>query len=464
MKTLPKEIIKHIDNHNTFMVILCLLLLNINTANAQNNKAISDIDDSHIVSDTIKAPLHGLLSFHTNIIDWALTTPNVSVELDLDRRKRNCISLLLNAKYNPQTHHSFNPRWVYNISSVRGEIRKYWRTGNFENAKYPEIVEQDTTTWFLPRTTGYYYRKYMSGRYVKRPRTWRAYYLGLYATYGNYSICLGNEGAQGKYGSVGLSFGWDIPLYTHYDGSGWDLEYGVSAGPTLYNKTTYDYYDESGCYLYGKHQPKKWMPLMVQDIHVSLVYRFRTIAKKVRFGADRFARHEEKRLERIEARIQRAKDEKERMDSIAWEQDVDKALADAKLQLSQYTDTTSASYVLLKTELKRVEKDIRETKTEVKAQGDMMREVLAMELSYYQQKARELDPNYSTGTEEETATSKDGKKGKKKKVKSKRNKKNQKDETETSEGNGENTSEISVDHGVERKNDINADEKKENEE
>jgi len=379
---------------NIPIIVLFLHLLAFTPANAQNNLAASDYDASHVESDSVRIPLYKLVSFHTNLVDWTLTTPNLSLELDLDTRKRSRVSLLLNGKYNPQTWHSFNPKWVYNLTSVRGEIRKYWRTGNVESAVYPEYVERDTTLGFLPRNLSYYRRKYVGGHYNKHPRSWRAYYLGLYATYGEYNIFIKGYGSKGKYASVGLSYGWDIPLYQHYNGSGWDLEYGLSAGPTFYTRTKYDYISDTGKFVDVSSQGRTFLPVMLHDVHVSLVYRFRSIDKKVRYGGDRFARREIRRLDNIEERLRKMRERKERMDSIAWEQSVESALASAKAQLATYTDTTSISYVLLKTELERVEHDIRESKTDT--DGEFVREVLGDELSHYQQRAQDLDPDYQS--------------------------------------------------------------------
>ena len=68
-------------------------------------------------------------SFHTNALDWLLTTPNVGVEFDLGRTSRTHYSILLKGRYNWNTHHTTPPRWIYNIGAVSVEARKYWRTG-----------------------------------------------------------------------------------------------------------------------------------------------------------------------------------------------------------------------------------------------------------------------------------------------------------------------------------------------
>ena len=65
----------------------------------------------------------------TNAVDWIVATPNLGVEFDLAGNEKTRFSILMNGKYNWNTHHSIQPRIVYNVAAGSVEARKYWRTG-----------------------------------------------------------------------------------------------------------------------------------------------------------------------------------------------------------------------------------------------------------------------------------------------------------------------------------------------
>lgn len=75
-------------------------------------------------------PFYKRISFHTNVVDWALTTPNFGVEVDLQGTEETRFSLLVNGKFNWNTDHIISPRLVWNIQSGAVELRKYWRTSS----------------------------------------------------------------------------------------------------------------------------------------------------------------------------------------------------------------------------------------------------------------------------------------------------------------------------------------------
>ena len=83
-------------------------------------------------------------SFHTNMVDWAMTLPNIGLEFDLRRSShnlhRNRRSLFFNIKYNGSTKENHRPKYVFNYMQLRAEYRKYWRTGNIGRERdYPEF-------------------------------------------------------------------------------------------------------------------------------------------------------------------------------------------------------------------------------------------------------------------------------------------------------------------------------------
>lgn len=357
------------------------------------------------MGDSIPLPIYKMFSFHTNVVDWVLATPNVTVELDLSPRRHTSYSLLLTGKGNPKGKSTnFNPRWVYNVSSVKGEIRKYWRTGNGEvaadqeDAKIPAL-DRDTTIWGPFSKLSYLRRKYVSARYVKRPRFWRAYYVGLWAAYTKFSICLDGDGKQGNAYAGGVSAGMSVPLYKHLDGSGWDLDLGASAGLMLPAYQTYKYYRESGCYAFQewhwrhfRDQHQLNFEPVLQDLRVSLVYRFRSIDKKVLYGSKRFELREERRRRReadrvaIEALKVEGKEIKSRYTAI------NRKLEQSKEQLALYTDTAAYYYEVLKTAIDYVEKDDNYANLLFDSQWEFHTEVWQRYLDYYMGITNEMVP------------------------------------------------------------------------
>ena len=59
----------------------------------------------------------------TNAVDWIVATPNLGVEFDLAGNEKTRFSILMNGKYNWNTHHSIQPRIVYNVAAGSVEAR-----------------------------------------------------------------------------------------------------------------------------------------------------------------------------------------------------------------------------------------------------------------------------------------------------------------------------------------------------
>ena len=341
--------------------------------------------------DVKSVPFYKRLSLSTNIIDWGLATPNASLEIDLSGKKRNRYSILFSGKWNPEiSNHTKTPRWSYDLTGVRGELRRYWRTGNQEGVKLP-VIERDTTLWGPFSKLSYLRRRYLSSRYVKHSRYWRAYYLGLYGAYNKFSVFIDGEGKQGKAASVGLSGGWSVPLYKHFDGSGWDVDLGASVGVmmTAYNK--YKYRKDWDGYEYLGHKMRHIVPYpMVSDVHISLVYRLRTIDNKALYGATRFMLREERRAERENMRLNKIAERNEKADSTMRYTDINVLIDKSKSQLALYTDTTSYYYEVLKAAIEYTEYDIEDLRTNNEWQ--FKREVLMRNLEYYMNLANEMAP------------------------------------------------------------------------
>lgn len=373
-------------NKKKFM--LFLLVFSANAILCGNISAQSSKQPATLKTDTVKSPFHKIFSLHTNLIDFALTVPNVGVEIDFDRRQRSHNSIIISGRYNWNTFHTIQPKNVFNVSGVKGEFRKYWRTGNRENANIPPVerIERDTTISAIPRELSYLRRRYVSSYYVKNPRDWRAYYWGVYAAYNRYSISFGGTGRQGTAASLGLSYGWTLPVTKRVDGSGFDLDLGISAGVTATKYDKYSYVDESACYSYASTRDWHFLPYpMIQDVHVSLVYRFRSVDKKVLYGAERFAYNETLRQERENERYRKMENRRTTRDSLALVRPLDEVVLKAEAQLAKY-NKESYSYYVLSNAIEQAKHD-RETLYG----SSMLRNVLIKELEYYMKIAEERE-------------------------------------------------------------------------
>lgn len=243
-------------------------------------------------------------SFHANAMDWLLATTNIGMELDFTGTPRSHYSLFVDGKYNWNTRHSTSARIVYNIGAVRVEARKYWRTGgkweghrfrpfssipaNDERHEVTEVGRDTTVSW--PRwAVAMFRRNVISGRTFKHPRSYRAYYAGIYAGYEKFTYSFGRKGFQGDSYNFGLSGGWSVPLYYFRYGHSLDLDLGLAVGAKMLEYDKFRYEEETGCYVYETTEARHFLPYpMLQELRLGLVFRFRTIGRKVQGGAERY--------------------------------------------------------------------------------------------------------------------------------------------------------------------------------
>lgn len=261
-------------------------------------------------------------SFHTNAMDWVLTTPNIGVEFNFSGAPTSHYSILVDGKYNWNTYHSVHPRMVYNLAAVRVEARKYWRTGGkWEGhafARYSQyhereketikldngkdtIIDKKTrgevardTTISSPRWAFQMLRRnVLSGRTFRNARMYRAYYVGMYAGYEKYTYSVGRGGIQGDSYNFGFSGGYSIPLYFFRNGHSLDLDLGLALGLKMMEYDRFNYEEETGCYVYTETKTRHFLPYPVlQDIRIGFVFRFRSIKEKVQGGAERYEKWE----------------------------------------------------------------------------------------------------------------------------------------------------------------------------
>ena len=257
-------------------------------------------------------------SFHTNVIDWCIATPNLGLEWDFSGKRTSRYSLGVQAKYRPSTWNKHNPRIVFNTLQVRGELRRYWRTFVYEDY---DGIQRDTTVGKFRSMLSYLRYKRLSGARPKRARNWRAYYMGLYAEIDKFTYNISNDGRQGSGAGFGLTAGYTLPLYPMKNGASIDLELGLSVGARIQSYEKFTYEEETHCYAYAGRQERSFVkhPVLA-DAHVSFVYRFNSIANKVQGCDTRFANRigvwKDNRLKRDDAHHNRINQKKAQADSL----------------------------------------------------------------------------------------------------------------------------------------------------
>lgn len=148
------------------------------------------------------------------------------------------------------------------------------------------IKESRFRKWFY-NTYHKVRRNVISGRTLDNPRNWRAYYVGVWAGVDNWSISFTGKGNQGNGVGAGIVAGYTLPLFSQkYPREGsLDLDFGLAAGWKAVKYEGYRYEEATQHYVYdpsSSHPSWKIVPYpIIQDIHVSLVWRFRGIKHKV---------------------------------------------------------------------------------------------------------------------------------------------------------------------------------------
>jgi len=225
-------------------------------------------------------------SIHTNLVDWATILPNIGVEFDLNGTHRSQYSIMLVGKFNGKTANRTDGRWHYDIASVRLEGRKYWRTGKRGTETYHteyeklQISQKDSNTYNgNPYRSRFYNwrhkvrRNFFSGRTLDNARNWRAYYLGVWAAANKYDLKFWGDGKKGTAVGAGISGGWNIPILPQRfpKEGGLDLDLGLNVG-VMANRSDA-----------AEGQSSEWSIVkypVLQDVHVGLVWRFRSIKRK----------------------------------------------------------------------------------------------------------------------------------------------------------------------------------------
>ena len=154
-------------------------------------------------------------SLKTNAVEWLLTVPNLQLEFDVLPSQYNRHTVQLGAKYNWNTGGKYAPYYVFNVFDIRPEYRYHFRLDKVK------ILNGKT-----------------KGIGAILPGAWKACYVGAYAQYGTFSVKPGETGRQGTIYGVGVSAGWETPLYQYSRGV-IDLDLGLSIGVIASRWTDY---------------------------------------------------------------------------------------------------------------------------------------------------------------------------------------------------------------------------------
>ena len=142
------------------------------------------------------------LALRTNLVEWAVAVPNISLSTDLSAKPWGRSTAGITLKYKWPTRETFAPSLQLNLLEVRPEYR--------------------------------YYGKKL--------------YFGAYAAYNRFTTRLPSWPSAWKGDAVGggLSAGWEIPLY-QYGKSALDLDLGLSVGAHYARRQEYDAGSASLC-------------------------------------------------------------------------------------------------------------------------------------------------------------------------------------------------------------------------
>lgn len=216
------------------------------------------------------------LAVKTNAVDWLATIPNIGLEFDLKDSEFNNMTLGLSAKYNWNTYHrhdlsdNYAPPSVFNLFDIRPEFRYYYR-----DVEKGTLGKRWTVDKFLKEK--------------KRPKSWRANYVGAYVNYGTYALKFGEKGYQGNAIGIGASAGYSFPMYEYKTGA-IDIELGFSVGLQVATKEKFVHNPDG--YFYAKidggrdHFGLTPFPV-VSDLRVAFVWRHKSIKDKVKVDEDR---------------------------------------------------------------------------------------------------------------------------------------------------------------------------------
>ncbi len=311
------------------LVLLCTLSL-VCPMYAQSAAGEQDAETKNSVA---RIPFFNRFSFKTNAVDWLAVLPNFGVEFQITDNPYKYMTVGLSAKWNWSSYHGttngrYSPPAVYDIFDIRPEFRYYYRTipkpktkvdlakesrqkakDNLDSLKIKiqkvtdpgrqkmyeewiasaerELAFRDSVLKSSRRAFGEWLKDDVWTFERKNPRTWRAHYIGAYASYANYAFKFGERGIRGRntFG-VGVSAGYVLPLY-EYDRGAIDIDLGLSVGVQMAKHDVFTHNMDGNFYTrvtegktwYGTQcSSNRLMPYpVVSELRVAFVWRKQSI-------------------------------------------------------------------------------------------------------------------------------------------------------------------------------------------
>lgn len=234
------------------------------------------------------------IAIRTNVVDWALTVPNIAFDYDIVSTPYDKKSIGLGLRYNwNASHHRLNgddwlsraPGMVFNLFDARVDYRFYWRQQPFDNRSN---AYGDWEREWIDKAKGFGKLRARANcfRAAENPKTHLSFFVGPYLSASTFSFKLNADaiGRQGFAVGAGLTGGVALPLYGYQNGSALDLEFGGSLGLHF---SSFDFYEmdvendeyQSAINKNGKEHRNLFLPFP-SELRVSLVYRFRSISKQ----------------------------------------------------------------------------------------------------------------------------------------------------------------------------------------
>lgn len=207
----------------------------------------------------------------TNLIDWALVTPNLAVDIPLTNPIYvNGASLYVEGKTSLNANKAYLPDLNYQYFSGKIEYRRHFRYG--ENMSDCSWLSGAANGLARLLSKDEKWEKREDGRINDLGRS----YVGVFAQYADYSMCMPwydySEGRLGRAAIAGISLGFSKPFYNFSNKCYLEWEFGTSLGCVL---TEYDRYDRVETAVTGTG---KWYYPIITDIHISLVLRRRSVS------------------------------------------------------------------------------------------------------------------------------------------------------------------------------------------
>jgi hypothetical protein len=225
-------------------------------------------------------------SIRTNAIDWIATVPNIAVEFDISDSVYNRWSLGAGFKFNYiPCSTNFSSRFTYKLGEARLEARRYFRS--------------------------YQMFPYRSKKSKKSNKGWwRAYYVGPYVGYSRYAVQFSEPSYQGTAISIGITGGYNIPLYETRHGGSVDLDLGLSVGALYLDQQK----NKNGMNVIES----RVLPYpMLTDLRIGFVYRWRSVRKKyVVLNEEKILERHTERLLKEKQRLEKKYQDSLRLDSV----------------------------------------------------------------------------------------------------------------------------------------------------